>query len=174
MKEKYRIFKSKNIGLTWMAMNSKYIAYRSLASLCYIIGINYFEYVYSNIEELSTALALIEPKGNLIMPYNDSVYCNGAPKLLCESSLKKSIPLIWNNNPQATRIGALAAIAGCFKEAGSVTGKMAGKILNGAQPSSLGFRMSTKSYASISLKTAKQLGLEFSDEVLDYFDEAIS
>ena len=174
MKERYRILKSQSNDPTWTPMDSEYIAYRSLAGLCYIIGINYFEYVYSNIEELSAVLALTEPKDSLIMPYNDSVYCHGAPKLLCESSIKRSIPLLWNNNPEATRIGALAAIAGCFKEAGSVTGKMAGKILNGAQPSSLGFQISTKSYSSICLKTAKRFDLEFPEDVLDYFDEIIS
>ncbi len=174
MKEKHRMFKSKNNGPTWVPMDSEYIGYRSLASLCYIIGINYFEFVYENIDELSAVLDLMESKASMIMPYNDSAHCYGAPELLCDSSNKRGIPLIWNNNAEATQIGALAGIAGCFKEAGFVTGKMAGKILNGTQPYSLGFQISTKSYTSINLKIAKKFGLEFSDELLSHFDEVIS
>lgn len=174
MKERYRILKRRSNYPAWITMDSEYIAYRSLGGLCFIIGVKYFEYVYSDIDELSAVLNVMEPKDSLIMPYNDSVYCNGAPRLLCESSIEKGIPLIWNNNPEATRIGALAAIAGCFKEAGSITGKMAGKILNGAKPSSLGFQISKRSYSSLNLRIAKRFGLTFTDDVLDYFDEIIS
>lgn len=173
MREKYRIFRSKNNGSVWVPGDSEYIPYSSLAQLCYIIGINCFELVYKDSEELSTALNYIEPKGSMIMPYNDSVYCNHAPKVLIDSSIKKGIPLLWNNNPEATQIGAMAAIAGEFKEVGFVTGRMASEIFNGSKPSNVGCQISSKSYSSINLKTAKIFDLEFSDEVLDYFDEVL-
>lgn len=174
VKKKYRTFRSKDNDPAWVEMESDYIGYRSLAGLCYITGVNYFEFVYRNIEELSAVLGLMNPESSLIMTYNDSIYCSLSPEVICKSSLKKGIPLIWNNNPEATQIGALAAIAGCFKEAGYVTGIMAGKIFKGIHPSDIGYQMSTHSYASINLKTAKNFDLEFPREVLDYFDEIIA
>ena len=174
MREKYRIFRSKNNGSVWVPGGSEYIPYRSLAQLCYVIGINCFELVYKDSEELSTALNHIEPKGSIIMPYNDSVYCNHAPEVLVDSSIKEGVPLLWNNNPEATQIGAMAAIAGEFKEVGLITGKMAGEILNGSKPSNIGCQISSKSYSSINLKTARIFGLRFSDDVLEHFDEVIS
>lgn len=174
MKENYRVFRSRNKSITWQPMDSEYIGYKSLASLCYIIGIEYFEFLYRDIDELLTLLELAEPGGSLIMPYNDSVYCKDAPNVLIKSSSKRKIPLLWNNNPEATQVGALAAVAGCFKESGYVNGKMAGKILKGAHPSAMGYQMSTKSFASINLKSAKLFGLEFSEKILEYFDEIIT
>ena len=174
MKDKHRAFRSENNGPAWIPMDSEHIGYRSLAGLCYIIGMNYFEFVYKNTDELSAVLALPETSGSLLMPYNDSVYCSNAAEVLIESSHRKGIPLLWNNNPEASQIGALAAIAGCFKEAGFVTGKMAGKILNGDKPSDIGTPVPQRSFASINLKTAKIFNLKFSDDVLSYFDEVIT
>jgi ABC-type uncharacterized transport system substrate-binding protein len=174
MKENHRLFKKQTPTPTWLPMDSELIGYRSLAALSYIIGIEYFEFLYRDADELSIALDLVNPTGSLIMPYNDSMYCKDAPNLLLETSIKRRIPLLWNNNPEATQVGAFAAIAGCFKESGYLNGRMAGKILKGAQPREMGYRTSTQSYASINLKTAELLGLEFSEEVLAYFNEIIS
>lgn len=171
LKEKHNIFRNKNNGPGWVEMNSEYIGYSSLSGLCYIIGLNYFEHVYKDVDELRTALELIDPKETMLMPYNDTVYCKGAPEALIAASNRKKIPLLWNNNPQATRIGAVAAVVSCFKEAGSITGSMAGRVLNGVKPSDIGFPVAKNSYASINLTNARNMGLEFSAEVLKYFNE---
>jgi ABC-type uncharacterized transport system substrate-binding protein len=173
MKEKYETFRETVAQPAWQPHDSPFIGYRSLAGLCYIIGVNYFEFLYRGIDELAGALASIEPECSLIMPYNDSVYCKDAPAMLLETSLKKKIPLVWNNNPEAAQLGAVAAIAGCFKESGSVNGAMAGKILNGALPTDLGFQVSSRSYSSVNIATAAHFGIQLSQDVVDYFDEVL-
>ncbi len=174
MAQKHRAFRTINNSINWMQMDCEYIGYKSLSGLCYIIGLNYFEFVYKDANDLTDILAKIESEDSLLMPYNDSVYCENAPELLIEASHRYGVPLLWNNNPEASQIGALAAIAGCFKEAGSKTGKIAGRILNGADPSDIGTSVANKSYGSINLNTAQKFNLQFPDEVLSYFDEVLN
>jgi putative ABC transport system substrate-binding protein len=173
MKKNYETLRDRYNNKSWLPMDSEFIGYRSLAGLCYIIGIKYHEFLYRDTGELTYVLDSIEGDGSVIMPYNDSVYCKDAPKLMIDASLERRIPLLWNNNPEATQLGALAAVASCFKEAGLNTGKMAGKILNGATPSDMGYHHSTQSYASINLNSARRFGLEIPPNILEYFNEII-
>jgi putative tryptophan/tyrosine transport system substrate-binding protein len=184
MKTNYDVLRNRYNNKSWLPMDSEYIGYKSLAGLCYIIGIQYFEFLYRDIHELNYVLNLMEREGSVIMPYNDSVYCKDAPKTMIETSLEKRIPLLWNNNPEAIELGALAAVASSFEEAGFTTGKMAGQILNGngngngnrngTTPSKLGYRPSTRSYAGINLKSAARFGLDIPQNVLEYFTEIIN
>lgn len=173
MKEKYQAYRRNNGEPGWVEADSDYIGYKALAGLCYIIGLNYHEYLYRDIAELRRMLSLIQPEESMIMPYNDSVYCSQAPRHLCTMSNELNVPLLWNNNPEATRIGALAAVAGCFEEAGTETGRMAGRVLNGETPAQIGFKVSTRSYASINLNVANDMGIDFPGNVLDYFNEIL-
>ena len=173
MAEKHRRFRRAAIGSPWVPMDSELVGYRSLAGLNYIVGLDYRELVYRDAEDLRAALAAVEPEGALLMPYNDSVYCRDAPGLLCRFAIEARLPLIWNNNPEATRIGALAAIAGCFKEAGLVCGGQAAQILDTGNIVDVEPRTSTKSYASLHLGRVDELGLDLDDEVFSYFDELI-
>lgn len=174
MKKNYETLRTLYNNKSWLPMDSEFIGYKSLAGLCYIIGIKYYEFLYRDSGELSDVLNSIEGDGSVIMPYNDSVYCKDAPKLMIDTSLERKIPLLWNNNPEATQLGALAAVASCFKESGFDTGKMAGKILNGASPSDMGYHHSTKSYASVNLNSARRFGLEIPANALEYFNEIIN
>jgi putative ABC transport system substrate-binding protein len=160
----------------WISGTEPQIGYRSLANLCYIIGLEYREFVYRDCEDLLWGLDHLESAddGDVLMPYNDSVYCEGAPDTLGTFSIDRNIPLFWNNNTEATQIGAVAAISGCFREAGIETGKIAAAILNGANPRSIGLLTSTKTYSSLNLVRAHALGLEPSAEVLSQFDEVIT
>lgn len=172
MKSRYRIYKKQHPHC-WVPMDSEYIGYKSIAGLSYIIGIRYYEFLYADLDELHRILDQVSPVNTLLMPYNDNFYCKSAPELLLEFSYRKEIPLLWNNNPEATQFGALAAIAGCFKQSGIISGEMAGRILKGASAAAEGYRDSTKSYSSINLKLAQSLGLQLSEVVLDKFDEVI-
>lgn len=171
LKEKHNKLRKINNGSRWADMNSDFIGYNALSGLCYIIGLNYFEHVYKNTDELRNALEMINPHEAALMPYNDTVYCKDAAETLMEISLAKKIPLLWNNNPQATRIGGVAAIAACFNETGLFMGNSAGKIFKGLSPSDIGYVNAKDSYASINISNAKKMGLEFTENILQYFDE---
>src|ERR1035438_7677084 len=108
MRKKHRQFRSGAAGSPWVPMGSEFIGYRSLAALNDIVGLEYRELVYRDAQDLEAALQCVDPRGAVLIPYNDSVYCAGAPHLLAQFGLTARIPLIWNNNPEATHIGALA------------------------------------------------------------------
>jgi ABC-type uncharacterized transport system substrate-binding protein len=160
----------------WISGSEPLIGYRSLANLCYIIGVDYREFVYRDREDLLWGLDYVDgvADSDVLMPYNDSVYCEGVPAVLGTISLERNIPLFWNNNTEATQIGAVAAISGCFREAGIETGKMAAAILDGANPRNVGLLTSTKTYSSLNLARAHALGLEPPADVVAHFDEVIT
>lgn len=173
MKQLHRDFRCKYPGSQWIAGDSEWVGYRTLAGLHYIIGLEYRELVYRDVADLKAALFKIDPERALLMPYNDSVYCAGAPSLLTSFAAAANLPLIWNNNPEATRIGALAAIAGCFREAGALCGRQAAHILATGSTAGIESVVSSRSFASFNLGRAAALGLEVGHDVLSYFDEIL-
>jgi len=152
------------------------VGYRSLAGLCYIIGVEYNEFVYKDANHLRAGLASIRSDdcSDVLMPYNDSVYCEGAPSVLSNFAVENHVPLFWNNNTEATQLGAVAAISGCFREAGFTTGKITAEILDGVPPRSIEPLISTKTYGSLNIARARALGLKPTAEVIAQFDELIS
>ncbi|MCG8422336.1 MAG: hypothetical protein MJE77_30825 [Proteobacteria bacterium] len=173
MRARHRRFRTAEPGVMWVSDGSEFLGYRSLAGLCYVIGLQYREFVYRDLDDLRAGLASIDPRRAMMMPYNDSVYCADAPTTLTTFAIERGIPLLWNNNPEATQIGAAAAVAGCFREAGLTTGKMAAAILEGSKPNGVGFVVSQKSFASINMARMRELGLQISPSVLSYFDEVL-
>ncbi len=174
MKAKHVEFRSARSRSPWVSGGSDYVGYRSLAGLCYVVGVDYRELVYRDLDDLRHSLTYVDPARSMIMPHNDSVYCRDAPQLLTQFALDAKIPLVWNNNPEATRIGALAAFAGCFRQAGLVAGRQAAAILRGATARDIGLCPSTEQHASINLDRARALGLSVADDLLGAFDEVIS
>ena len=160
-------------GSPWLTENSPLVGYRGLAGLCYIIGVEYRELVYRDVDDLRSALLHVDRHEALIMPYNDSVYCEGAPAALGNFSKDQGIPLFWNNNTEATRIGAVAAVSGCFREAGVATGKIAAAVLDGASPHDIRLLRSSKTYSSLNLTRAREMDLHIAPDVIARFDEVI-
>jgi ABC-type uncharacterized transport system, periplasmic component len=174
MRDRHRRFRAADGGSRWVPMGSEHVGYRSLAGLCDIIGLDYRELVYEDSDDLAEGLGEIDLRRSVVMSYNDNVYCAGVPELLAAFSRDTGVPLVWNNNPEATHIGALAAFAGCFREAGLVTGAMAARLLAGATPAELGHRSATASFASLNLRRAAELGFAYSPDVLSRFDEILN
>jgi hypothetical protein len=173
MRERHREYRRSHPGSPWIAGDSEWIGYKSLAGLHYIIGLEYRELVYRDLDHLEAALEHIDPDRALLMPYNDSVYCAGAPRLLTGFAADAGLPLVWNNNPEATRIGALAAIAGCFREAGGVCARQAAHVLRAGTLEGIETVTSSRSFASLDLERAAALGLTPGDGVLETFDEIL-
>lgn len=174
MRDKHRRFRVANVGSPWVPMSSEHIGYRSLAGLCEIIGLDYREMVYEDLDDLADGLGAVDLQRSVVMSYNDNVYCAGVPALLAGFSGDTGVPLVWNNNPEATQIGALAAFAGCFREAGLVTGAMAARLLAGATPAELGHSNAQRSFASLNLRRAEELGFAYTPDVLSRFDEILN
>lgn len=174
MRDKHRRFRAADGGSRWVPMGSKHIGYNSLAGLCDVIGLDYRELVYEDAADLAAGLGEVDLQRSVLMSYNDNVYCAGVPALLAAFSRDTGVPLVWNNNPEATQIGALAAFAGCLREAGRITGAMAARLLAGATPAELGHANATRSFASLNLRRAGELGFAYSPGVLSRFDEILN
>lgn len=174
MRDRHRRSRAAESGSRWVPMNSEHVGYRSLAGLADVIGLDYRELVYEDADDLAEGLAEMDLGRAVLMSYNDGVYCAGAPALLAGFSRDTGVPLVWNNNPEATRIGALAAFAGCFREAGLATGEMASRLLDGATPAQLGHLSATRSFASLNLRRAGELGFAYAPDVLARFDEILN
>lgn len=174
MRDRHRRFRAAGGGSRWVPMGSEHVGYRSLSGLSDIIGLDYRELVYQDADDLAGGLAEVDPRRSVLMSYNDNVYCSGVPALLAGFSRDTGVPLVWNNNPEATQIGALAAFAGCFREAGLVTGSMAARLLAGATPVELGQPSASRSFASLNLRRAGELGFAYSPDVLARFDEILN
>ena len=69
--------------------------------------------------------------------------------------------------------GGLVSYAPDFAEGYRQGGVYAGRILKGAKPADLPVMQSSKFEFVINLKTAKALGVKFSDNVLSLADEVI-
>ena len=173
MRERYAEWVRRH-GRTWIPSDSGFIGYPGLAGLCEIIDVEYREFPLGSSAELPGALDAAAPRaGGAVMTYNDVFYCTGAPRALIQGCLDRGVPLLWNNNAEAAREGALAGIEGCWREAGGITGRMAGRVLAGEHPSRIGVVRATRSYSAVNLETAARLGLELSDDTLAYFDEVV-
>jgi ABC-type uncharacterized transport system substrate-binding protein len=173
MNKRHRAHRDRNPGSPWIEGTSDFIGYRSLAGLCFIIDVEYREMVYRDLADLRAGLAELDPDGALLMPYNDNVYCEGAPKTLIDFGVERGVPLLWNNNPEATQLGALAAVAGCFREAGLETGKMSANLLKGVAPEKIMLMTSTKTFASLNASRARALGIDVPAKVRAEFDEIL-
>jgi ABC-type uncharacterized transport system substrate-binding protein len=173
MKSNHRLHRTRTCKTPWLDGTSSHIGHPGLAGLCYIIGLEYREFVYHSCDDLLWGLEFVDRTNGLIMPYNDSIYCEGAPAALMRFSVERGIPVFWNNNTEATRIGAVAAISGCFRWAGIETGKIAAAILDGAAPRSFPWITSTKTFGSLNVTRARDLGLEPAPKVVAQFDEVI-
>jgi ABC-type uncharacterized transport system substrate-binding protein len=173
MKSKHRLHRSRNENSPWLKGGSPEIGHRGLAGLCYIIGVEYREFVYRDCNDLLWGLEFVDRNSGLVMPYNDSIYCEAAPETLMRFTVEHGIPLFWNNNTEATRIGAVAAISACFRWAGIESGKIAAAILDGAAPRTFPWLTSTKTYKSLNLPRAQALGLAPPPNLINQFDEVL-
>ncbi len=171
--QKHADYRRENPASNWIDGLSDYIGFRALAGLNYIIGMRYQEYVYSDALELEMALSETDAENSVLMVYNDTVYCSGAIKQIRRFAEKGEVPLIWNNNPEATRIGAVAALAGCFQEAGFFTGKLAAQILLNDSLTGSQIVTAEREFNSINRSQAERFGVELSDDMLSRFHEVI-
>jgi putative ABC transport system substrate-binding protein len=150
----------------WLSGESGRVGFKTLATLAYIIGVEYRELVYSNSHELHDSIAQVDPANGLLMPYNDAFYCRGAVQTLLDASLQFGVPVIWNNNPELAAKGALAGIGADFGELGRASGELAAAILAGVSPRDRPRRRDASEVTWVNLDTARRLGLEVSADVL--------
>ena len=88
-----------------------------------------------------------------------------AKDVLLPFSVRNNIPLI-GLSPTWVKAGALYALEWDYTDIGAQAGDMAVKVLKGAPPSSIPTASPRKVYYALNLKTAQQMNITFSDQIL--------
>jgi putative tryptophan/tyrosine transport system substrate-binding protein len=101
---------------------------------------------------------------------DSTVLTNESVQFILESALARQIPVI-GFSPEFTRLGALLSLSVNYGEVGRETGLLVKRILDGERLLPLHPILIERVKISINLKTAKFLGLTFSNEVMSLIDE---
>ena len=118
-------------------------------------------------QQLRTLLS--ETEALWLMP-DSTVLTNESVQFILETALARQIPVI-GFSPEFTRLGALLSLSVNYGEVGRVTGLLVKRILDGERLLPLNPILIERVKISINLKTAKFLGITFSNEVMSLIDE---
>jgi len=157
----------------WLSGEAPRIGFPHLAGLAYVIGVEYRELVYTASAEIAPALAGIDPADGLLMLFQEPFYPPGAVEQLLAAAAEHRLPLVWNNNPPAAALGALAGVGVDFVAMGRAAGQAAARILAGTAPRDLPRSVHKSCVAWINLDTAETLGLSPDMDVLKFFNRKI-
>ena len=118
-------------------------------------------------QQLRTLLSGIEA---LWLIPDSKVLTNESIGFILESALAHQIPVI-GFSPEFTRLGALLSMSVNYGDVGRETGSLAKRILDGERPSPLNPVPNDRLKITVNLKTAKFLGITFSNELTSLIDE---
>lgn len=91
---------------------------------------------------------------------------------LTKVSLDSKLPLIASDTDSVTR-GAVAALGINYKQLGVQAGQMVARILNGESPGDIAWETSNQLETHLNKKIAKQIGVVFSEELLNSAEKVI-
>jgi putative ABC transport system substrate-binding protein len=118
-------------------------------------------------QQLRTLLSGVEA---LWLIPDSKVLTNESIGFILESALAHQIPVI-GFSPEFTRLGALLSMSVNYGDVGRETGSLAKRILDGERPSPLNPVPNDRLKITVNLKTAKFLGITFSNELTSLIDE---
>ena len=117
--------------------------------------------------------SVIEIVDSIFSACDTLTHSPGGEEIIVELSKKYSKPCFACNKEGALR-GSLMGNIADFYAIGKLSGIKAGLILNGANPSSLLTESPVEDYVIINTKTAKEIGIEIPQYVLDEAEEMVS
>lgn len=129
------------------------------------MGINLHEATVSNSSEVSLAASSLVGDVDAVYVPTDNIIVSALPSVLQITNQNK-IPVFASENGQV-RQGAIATLGIDYKLLGIQTGKMAAKVLNGADPSEMPVESSEELKLYLNTKAADNLDLEIPAAVLD-------
>ena len=118
-------------------------------------------------QQLRTLLSGVEA---LWLIPDSKVLTNESIGFILESALAHQIPVI-GFSPEFTRLGALLSMSVNYGDVGRETGSLAKRILDGERPSPLNPVPNDRLKITVNLKTAKFLGITFSNELTSLIEE---
>ena len=116
------------------------VGYEAIAQLCWLIDTEYREHPLRNVESFVKALEEIpprlrgEPVKEVIIAFNDTFHVLGAVQKLLDFSARSKVPLIWVNNREMARRGAVADYCNSFETAALHASRFVARQLRGEFP----------------------------------------
>lgn len=132
------------------------------------MGVKLHEGTVSNSSEVSLAASSLVDKVDAIYVPTDNIIVSALPSVLNISNSKK-VPVFASENGQVEQ-GAIATLGIDYKLLGIQTGKMAARVLNGADTATMPVESSDQLKLYLNKKAAEDLGLEIPKSVLDRAD----
>jgi len=132
------------------------------------MGINLHEGTVSNSSEVSLAASSLIGDVDAIYVPTDNIIVSALPSVLNITNQNK-IPVFASENGQV-RQGSIATLGIDYNLLGIQTGKMAARVLNGADPAEMAVESSDQLKLYLNKKAAENLNLEIPAAVLDRAD----
>ncbi len=132
------------------------------------MGINLHEGTVSNSSEVSLAASSLVGDVDAIYVPTDNIIVSALPSVLNITN-QNNIPVFASENGQV-RQGSIATLGIDYNLLGIQTGKMAARILNGANPAEMAVESSDQLKLYLNKKAAENLNLEIPAAVLDRAD----
>src|SRR5262250_2751179 len=158
------------VGLLVNPKSSTERAIRDVTAAASAIGLQVDVVQASDSREIESVFrTLVHNKADALLVGPDAFFVSRRLQLAILAA-RHALPAVYNVRefPQA---GGLMSYGTNVRDAYRQIGVYAGRILKGAKPADLPVMQSTKFELVINLKTAKALGVKFSDNVLSLADE---
>ena len=137
-------------------------------------GIEVIEIAAVDLANMRSQLEAVIEKVDSIFSANDTLtHSPGGEEVMIELSKKYKKPSFAGNKEGILRGHLMGNIAD-FYDIGELSGIKAGLILDGANPSSLLTESPVNDYVIINIKTAKELGIEIPQYILDEANEIVN
>lgn len=132
------------------------------------MNIKLHEGTVSNSSEVSLATASLIGKVDAIYVPTDNIIVSALPSVL-KITNENNVPVFASENGQV-RQGAIATLGIDYRLLGIQTGKMAARVLKGAQPAEMPIESSDELKLYLNTKAAKNIGLQVPEAVLNRAD----
>ncbi|MFW6280370.1 MAG: ABC transporter substrate-binding protein [Halanaerobium sp.] len=133
------------------------------------MGATLHEGTVSNSSEVSLAASSLVDKVDAIYVPTDNIIVSSLPSVLNITN-SKDVPVFASENGQVEQ-GAVATLGIDYKLLGIQTGKMAARVLNGADTADMSVESSDQLKLYLNKKAAEELGLNIPEAVLERADE---
>ena len=121
--------------------------------------------------DVSSAARSLVGKSDMIFSTTDNNVI-ATYESLTKVSLDSKLPLIASDTDSVSR-GAIAALGVNYKQLGVQAGEMVARILNGEQPGDISWETSNRLETHLNKKMAEQVGVQFSEELLNSAEKVI-
>jgi hypothetical protein len=138
MAKRYDVAHAADPNRHWLSGDE--VGFEAIGQLCWLIDAGYREHPLRNAELLAKALEEIpsrqrgEPVKEVVIAFNDTFHVPGAVEKLLNFSARSKVPLVWVNNREMARRGAVADYCNSFETVALHASRFVARQLRGEFP----------------------------------------